>query len=289
MKGIILAGGAGTRLYPVTKAISKHLLPIYDKPMIYYPLSVLMLAGIREILIISTPHDIKLYEELLGSGTQLGMRFEYAIQKKPRGLADAFLVGEEFIGAEHVALVLGDNLFYGQGLTKIIRKAAAMSDGAVVFGYVVKNPHAFGVVEVDDDGNVCSIEEKPNNPKSNLAVPGLYFYDNHVVDITRNLVPSGRGELEITDVNREYLKQKRLRVEIFGRGLAWFDTGTHDGLMEAGNFVHAIQRRQGLRIACIEEIAYNLGYIDRQQLFNLAEPLSTTEYGKYLMELANDH
>ncbi len=282
MKGIILAGGSGKRLYPSTKAFSKQLLPIYDKPMIYYPLSVLMLARIKEILIISTPSDIPLYKGLLGDGSDIGLSFSYKAQDKPRGLADAFLVGEDFINDDFTALVLGDNFFYGQGFSEILLRAASLKQGAVIFGYYVKDPRPFGVVEFDEHYNVISIEEKPSNPKSKFAIPGLYFYDNKVVEYAKGLKPSDRGELEITDINKEYLKRKQLKVEPFGRGMAWLDTGTHSGLLEASNFVEAIQKRQGLYIACIEEIAYNLGYITDHQILNLAKQLGMTDYGKYL-------
>lgn len=288
MKGIILAGGAGTRLYPVTRAISKQILPVYDKPMIYYPLSVLMLAGIREILIISTPRDLPVFRDLFGNGSQLGMSFNYAAQAEPRGLADAFIVGEEFIGSDRVAMILGDNIFYGQGLSGILNKTAAFEDGAVIFGYYVKDPSAYGVVEFDDKGKVISIEEKPIKPKSHYAVPGLYFYDNRVVELARNLKPSARGELEITDLNMEYLKRGQLKIELFGRGMAWLDTGTHDALIEAANFVETIQKRQGFYISCIEEIAYRKGFIDKEQLIKLAQPMINTEYGKYLMEIVEN-
>ena len=286
MKGIILSGGAGTRLYPLTLAISKQILPIYDKPMIYYPLSVLMLAGIREVLIISTPRDLPMYRELFKDGAQLGMHFEYAIQDSPRGLADAFIIGRNFIGNDSVSLVLGDNVFFGQGFSGALKSATARKEGATIFGYWVSEPSAYGVVEMDGSGTALSIEEKPANPKSNYAVTGLYFYDNDVVDIARNIKPSARGELEITAVNNEYLKQKRLHVEMMGRGMAWLDTGSHDFLLEASNFVAAIQKRQGLYVSCIEEIAYRMGWIDRKQLLALADPLLSTEYGKYLVKIA---
>jgi len=285
LKGIILAGGSGTRLYPITKSISKQIVPIFDKPMIYYPLSVLMLAGIRDILIISTPRDLPLYRELLGDGSQLGMNFSYKVQLAPNGIAEAFIIGEEFIKDESVALILGDNVFYGYGFTGILKEVANIKEGAYIFGYYVNNPSAYGVVEFDDQWNVLSIEEKPKEPKSNYAVPGLYFYDKNVVDIAKNLKPSARGELEITDVNREYLNNKKLKVKVLGRGFAWLDTGTHDALLEASNFVQTVQKRQGLYVACIEEIAYRNGFITKKQLQALAEPLIKTEYGKYLMAI----
>lgn len=285
MKGIILAGGSGTRLYPMTKAISKQIIPIYDKPMIYYPISVLMLSAIRDILIISTPRDIETYKELLGDGGDLGVNFQYAIQDQPRGLADAFIVGEKFIGNDKVALVLGDNIFYGYGFSERLNNATAREEGATIFGYHVNNPKEFGVVQFDKDFNVVSIEEKPTNPKSNYAVPGLYFYDNDVVDIAKNVKPSKRGEIEITAVNNEYLRRGKLKVELFGRGMAWLDTGTPSGLLNAANFVEAVQTRQGLYIACLEEIAYKKGFIDKDMLNALAEPMIKTEYGQYLMSL----
>ena len=288
MKGIILAGGSGTRLYPITKSTSKQSLPIYDKPMIYYPMSVLMLAGIKDILIISTPRDISVFEELFGNGSDLGLNIQYAIQEHPNGLAEAFIIGEEFIGDDKVALVLGDNIFYGYGFSERLKNAVER-DEATIFGYHVSDPQAFGVVEFDKDFNVLSIEEKPKEPKSNYAVPGLYFYDNDVVEIAKNVKPSERGELEITSVNNEYLRRGKLKVELFGRGMAWLDTGTHRGLLEASNYVEAVQTRQGLYIACLEEIAYRKGYINKEQLLELAKPLMKTEYGQYLVKVSMEN
>lgn len=285
MKGIILAGGSGSRLFPITKAISKQLIPIYDKPMIYYPMSVLMLAGIREILIISTPDHIGLYKNLFGDGRQLGLGISYKVQYKPKGLADAFLVGEDFINGDKVSLILGDNVFYGQGFSPVLSEASKLKKGAIIFGYYVKNPEDFGVVEFDNNGNVVSIEEKPKNPKSNYAVPGLYFYDENVVDITKKLKPSDRGELEITDLNKEYLKTGNLKVQLLGRGFAWLDTGTCDSLLEASNFVGTIQKRQGLYISCLEEIAFKMGYINEEDLLKLANKMKKTDYGRYLRNL----
>lgn len=287
MKGIVLAGGSGTRLYPITKAVSKQLLPLYDKPMIYYPISVLMLAGIKEILIISTPRDLPMYKDLLGDGSSLGIEFTYEVQENPNGLAEAFIVGEEFIGDDSVALILGDNIFHGHRFTEILKRATNVEDGAVIFGYYTNNPEDFGVVEFDDEWNVLSIEEKPENPKSNYIVPGLYFYDNNVIEIAKNVEPSARGELEITSVNEEYLKRGKLKVELLGRGMAWLDTGTHGGLLEASNFIETIQKRQGLYIACLEEIAFLKGYITKEQLLKTAEELKKTDYGHYLFNLAN--
>lgn len=286
MKGIILAGGSATRLYPLSKAISKQIMPVYDKPMIYYPLSTLMLAGIRDILIISTPRDLPVFEDLFQDGSQFGLDIHYAVQESPRGLADAFIIGAQFIGADTAALVLGDNIFYGQSFTKVLERAAAIQEGAVIFGYYVRDPRDYGVVEFDADGTAISIEEKPEHPKSNYAVPGLYFYDNDVVEIARNIKPSARGEIEITAVNDTYLKRGKLKVEPLGRGFAWLDTGTHDSLLDASDFVAAVQKRQGLYISCIEEIAFKRGFIGRDQLVALAQPLLKTHYGQYLMDIA---
>ncbi len=286
MKGIILAGGSGTRLYPITRSISKQILPVYDKPMIYYPLSVLMLAGIREILIISTPTDIGLYQNLLGDGSQLGLKLAYKIQPSPDGLAQAFILGEEFIGNDNVCLILGDNIFYGYNFRGILEEAAALEDGSIVFGYYVNDPERYGVVEFDPTGKVISIEEKPEKPKSNYAVTGLYFYSNDVVEKAKNLKPSKRGELEITDLNRLYLEENRLNVKLLGRGFAWLDTGTHDSLLQASNFIATIEQRQGLKVSCIEEIAYKKGFISKEQLLELAKPLSKNQYGQYLIQLA---
>ena len=287
-KGIILAGGSGTRLYPLTLAISKQIMPVYDKPMIYYPLSVLMEANIQEVLIISTPRDIVVFKELLGDGSQWGMKFEYEIQEKPNGLAEAFIIGEKFIGEDNVAMILGDNMFYGERLSKVLTRANEREDEATIFGYYVKDPTAYGVVEIDKDGQAISIEEKPKIPKSNYAVPGLYFYTNNVIEIAKNVRPSARGELEITSVNEEYMKIKKLKVEKLGRGMTWFDTGTHDALLETASFVQTIQKRQGLQISCPEEIAYKKGWINAEQLLGLAQKYLKTDYGKYLKDLAEN-
>jgi len=288
MKGIILAGGSGTRLYPVTKSISKQIIPVYDKPMIYYPLSVLMLAGIKEILIISTPQDIHLYENLLGDGSDLGISLVYEIQPSPDGLAQAFIIGEKFIGSDSVCMILGDNIFYGFDFSRTLREAAQLKDGAVIFGYYVNDPERYGVAEFNSDGKVLSLEEKPEQPKSNYAVTGLYYYGNDVVEKAKGLKPSKRGELEITDLNRIYLEEGRLSLKIMGRGMAWLDTGTHDSLLEASNFIATIENRQGLKVACIEEIAFRNGYIDKEQLLKLAEPLKKNHYGQYLIKIANE-
>ena len=288
MKGIILAGGSGTRLYPLTKAVSKQMMPVYDKPMIYYPLSTLMLAGIRDILIISTPRDLPMFEELFGDGSQLGLNMSYKVQEHPNGLAEAFIIGADFIGNDSVAMVLGDNIFYGHDFSTVLTRAAEREKGATIFGYYVKDPRAYGVVEFDKDGKAVSIEEKPENPKSKYAVPGLYFYDNDVVDIAKNVKPSARGELEITTVNNIYLERGDLYVETLGRGFAWLDTGSHDSLLDAADFVSAFQKRQGLYISCVEEIAYKKGFIDKEELLKLAEPLLKTAYGQYLVDVANE-
>ena len=289
MKGIVLAGGAGTRLYPSTIAVSKQILTVYDKPMIYYPLSTLMLAGIKDILIISTPRDLQFYQSLFGSGEDLGMHFEYVVQEQPRGLAEAFILGENFIGNDNVCLVLGDNIFYGYGFSERLENASQRKTGATIFGYHVSNPTDFGVVEFDENWNVLSIEEKPQIPKSSYAVPGLYFYDKDVVEIAKNVKPSARGELEITSINNEYLRRKQLKVELFGRGMAWLDTGTHRSMLAAANFVEAVQTRQGLYVSCIEEIAYRKGFIDREKLLRFADKLKKTEYGQYLYRVAEDN
>jgi len=286
VKGIILAGGSGTRLYPLTKAVSKQIMPVYDKPMIYYPLSILMLAGIQEILIISTPRDLPVFEQLLGNGEDLGLKMSYAVQDQPRGLADAFIIGEEFIGSDNVAMILGDNIFYGQSFSRVLQRVAGRDKGATIFGYYVRDPREYGVVEFDEEGKAVSIEEKPEQPKSNYAVPGLYFYDNDVVEIAKNVKPSDRGEIEITSINNEYMLRGDLRVETLGRGFAWLDTGNHDALLDAADFVAAFQKRQGLYISCIEEIAYKKGYISKEQLIRLAQPLTKTEYGQYLLDIA---
>lgn len=288
MKGIILAGGSGTRLYPITKVVSKQLLPIYDKPMIYYPLSTLMLAGIRDILIISTVHDLPNFQKLLGDGSDYGIQLTYAVQDAPNGLAEAFIIGERFVGKDNVALILGDNIFHARNFSSVLKEAAKLESGAVVFGYPVKNPKQFGIVEFDKDGKVLSIEEKPENPKSNFAVPGLYFYDNKVIEIAKNVKPSARGELEITAVNNEYLRRGELKVRELGRGVAWLDTGTYDGMKEATDFVAIMQKRQGYYVSSIEEIAYRRGYINKQQLYRLAEPLRKTEYGQYLLRVPEE-
>ena len=288
MKGIILAGGSGSRLFPITRGVSKQLLPVYDKPMIYYPLSVLMLAGIREILVISTPEDLPIFKRILKDGTQLGLDFSFKEQPRPEGLAQAFIIGEEFLGNDTVGLILGDNIFYGPNLSRILQNAVKLKKGGLIFGYLVKDPERYGVVDFDSSGNVIGIEEKPKKPKSSYAVPGLYFYDNEVIEVAKTLKPSERGELEITDVNLSYLRQKKLKVELLGRGYAWLDTGTHEALQQAASYVQAIQERQGLKIACVEELAYRLGYITADQLANLAEDMMQNEYGQYLLEIAND-
>ncbi len=288
MKGIILAGGSGTRLFPLTKAISKQIIPIYDKPMIYYPLSVLLLSNIRDILIISTPEDIALYKRLFGDGSDLGIKIEYTVQPSPDGLAQAFILGEKFIGDQNVCMILGDNLFYGYGMSEMLEQSSEIKDGAIVFGYRVKNPHRYGVAEFDEAGNVLSIEEKPEKPKSNYAVTGLYFYSNDVVEKAKKLKPSKRGELEITDLNKLYLEEKRLKVKIMGRGMAWLDTGTHESLLDASNYIATIERRQGLKVACIEEIVYRKGYISKEKLLKTANSLKNNQYGQYLFQIAED-
>ena len=288
MKGIILAGGSGTRLYPLTRSISKQLIPVYDKPMIYYPMSALMLAGIRDILLISTPHDLPRFSELFGNGADFGLNISYAEQPQPEGLAQAFLIGKEFIGDDSVCLVLGDNIFFGHGFAEIVRRCSRLEDGGIIFGYLVKNPQRYGVVEFDSHKNVIGIEEKPQKPKSRYAVPGLYFYDNNVVSIAQSIKPSSRGELEITDINNTYLRQGKLKVELLGRGFCWLDTGTHESLQQASSYVQTIQERQGLKIACIEELAYRLGYIGKDQLEKLANDMTQNEYGRYLLDIAND-
>lgn len=289
MKGIILAGGSGTRLYPITRGTSKQLIPVYDKPMVYYPLSTLMLAGIRDILVISTPKYLHQFEELLGDGSDIGMHFSYKVQEHPNGLAEAFILGEDFIGDDSVALILGDNIYYGAGLSQLVQDAAKKTEGATVFGYHVNNPERFGVVDFDDQMHALSIEEKPAHPKSNYAVTGLYFYDNNVIDIAKHIRPSARGELEITDVNKEYLRRGKLDVKLMGRGYAWLDTGTHDSMLEASNFIATIERRQNLKVACLEEIAYRMGYIDKDKLVELAQPLKKNDYGQYLLRLAKEN
>ncbi len=289
MKGIILAGGSGTRLHPLTRSVSKQILPIYDKPMIYYPLSVLMLAGIKEILVISTPRDIDCFKELLGNGSKVGLKIEYAVQEKPNGLAEAFIIGKKFIGKDNVSLVLGDNIFFGQGFSPKVQKAASLEKGAEIFGYLVKDPREYGIVEFDKDKNVLSLEEKPEKPKSKYAIPGLYFYDNTVIEKAKNLKPSKRGELEITDLNKLYLAEGNLKVNLLGRGFAWLDTGTYKNLLHASNFIETIQDRQGNYVACIEEIAYKNGWITKEELIKLAEPLLKTEYGKYLIEISDEN
>ena len=288
MKGIILAGGSGTRLYPISRGISKQLIPVYDKPMIYYPLSTLMLAGIKDVLVISTPEYMPLFKELLGDGSDLGLHFSYKVQEHPNGLAEAFILGEDFIGGDSVALILGDNIYYGAGLSQLVQDAAKKTEGATVFGYHVNDPERFGVVDFDDQMHALSIEEKPAHPKSNYAVTGLYFYDNDVIDIAKHIRPSARGELEITDVNKEYLRRGKLDVRLMGRGYAWLDTGTHDSMLEASNFIATIERRQNLKVACLEEIAYRMGYIDKNKLVELAQPLKKNDYGQYLLRLAKE-